>query len=1393
MTTRSERTQKTAASVETPQRRLTLGLFLDNLTGKYQNTLLQGLDDLARECDFNLLCFVGGGVWPSGQPANPNNVLYELLDKESLDGLVIPAGSVGTAVDPHDMQIFCERFRPLPQASIAMALEGIPSVLLDNYSAMRASVQHLVAGHGYRRLAFFHKQEGHPENDARYQAYVDVLTEHGIPVDPQLIVPGAYYNTPEAGVRLLFDERQLRPRLDVEALVVIDDGTALMVLNALQARGIRVPDDVALVGFDDIEDSRYVTPPLTTVRQPLQMQARRAAELVLAQLRGEAVDPQVLLPAELVVRRSCGCLEATILQARVEASGYTPADAVLPFEAALLTRREAILTDIARDVSGRGDGDPIYQQIVRQAGWLIDAFVTALKAGEAGSPSEIFLWVLDEILRQAMQEQRDVMAWQDGISTLRRYALSCAGVGTLCLQIENLLQQARVMVGAAAQQAQAFQRLQAGRRDQTLREIGQNLITATHIEALLDVLSYELPRLEIPAAYISLYVNRQAPEAGSRLLFAYDRLREFEDRSGQRFSSYRLAPESLFPPDRRYSMIVFPLNVPGMQLGRVVFELGPLDGTIYTSLVGQISNALQGVFLTQQIANRAVQLQTAAEVARVASGVLDPDALIQQVVTLVRERFNLYYVGLFLVEPDPENPEVKWAVLRAGTGEAGAQMVAQGHRLLVGGTSMIGWCIANRQARIALDVDREVVRQPHPLLPDTRSELALPLISRGEIIGALTIQSAEEAAFSQEDITVLQAMADQLANAIQNARLYEALELEQYLMRTMMDNIPDHIYFKDRDSRFIRVSRSQSNRFGLRDPAEAIGKTDFDFFTEDHARPAFEDEQRIIRTGEPIIELEERETWADRPDTWVSTTKMPMRDRDGNIIGTFGISRDITARKMVELQLAAERNLLRTLIDSLPDFVYIKDRQSRFLINNIAHLRVMGAQTQEEVVGKTDFDVFPYEMAILYYTDEQRLMETGEPLIEHEEPSVNQSTGKEIWVSTTKIPLRDAEGQVIGLVGITRDITERRRTENLLRRRNLQLQTVAEVARTAGGVLDLETLMQQTVELLRAQLDLYYVGLFLVDVATPPAEFAGGGRRRWAVLRAGTGEAGAQMLARGHRLEVGGTSMIGQCVATGKARIALDVGTEAVRFDNPLLPNTRSELALPLISRGEIIGALTIQSTEPAAFSEEDIAVLQALADQLANAIANIRLFEQSQRALHDLEMIQRRYLHEAWSAYREVAPVADYEVARPGVPSLPSDAILPEVRAVAAEQRPVALTRADMQGKAYAALVAPITQRNEIIGALGIHDEDGGREWTEDEIALVETIAERMGIVAETLRLLEETQRTAGRERLTRQITDQIRSALSVDEAIQRALKQLGDALNAEMLARLKTDEFSV
>jgi PAS domain S-box-containing protein len=206
-----------------------------------------------------------------------------------------------------------------------------------------------------------------------------------------------------------------------------------------------------------------------------------------------------------------------------------------------------------------------------------------------------------------------------------------------------------------------------------------------------------------------------------------------------------------------------------------------------------------------------------------------------------------------------------------------------------------------------------------------------------------------------------------------------------------------------------------------------VGKSDFDFFTEAHARQAYEDEQEIMRTGQSISK-EERETWADRPDTWVLTTKMPLRDPQGKIIGTFGVSTDITEKKRIETTLEAERYMLSTLIDNLPDRVFVKDAESHILVNNIAHRRVLRATTQEEVVGKTDFDFFPQELAALYYADEQEIIHSGTTLVNREEPTV-EPDGEQKWLLTTKAPLRNPDGMITGIVGISHDITERKRIE----------------------------------------------------------------------------------------------------------------------------------------------------------------------------------------------------------------------------------------------------------------------------------------------------------------------------------------------------------------------------
>jgi len=252
-------------------------------------------------------------------------------------------------------------------------------------------------------------------------------------------------------------------------------------------------------------------------------------------------------------------------------------------------------------------------------------------------------------------------------------------------------------------------------------------------------------------------------------------------------------------------------------------------------------------------------------------------------------------------------------------------------------------------------------------------------------------------------------------------------------LQALLDHIPDRIYFKDRKSRFVGVSRALAEFFGLDDPADAIGKTDFDFFTPEHARPAFEDEQRIVQTGEGVIGKIERETLADGRSGWASTTKMPLIDIDGRVIGTFGISRDITELRETEQALAAERRLLRSVIDQLPEFIYVKDPAGRYVLSNLAHARFLGVESPEAILGRTAHDFFPDEIANRYHADDLAVLASGETLREHEEVTRRPDTGAYGWVSMSKAVLRDSDKQTVGLVCVARDITERKLGEEQLR------------------------------------------------------------------------------------------------------------------------------------------------------------------------------------------------------------------------------------------------------------------------------------------------------------------------------------------------------------------------
>jgi PAS domain S-box-containing protein len=284
---------------------------------------------------------------------------------------------------------------------------------------------------------------------------------------------------------------------------------------------------------------------------------------------------------------------------------------------------------------------------------------------------------------------------------------------------------------------------------------------------------------------------------------------------------------------------------------------------------------------------------------------------------------------------------------------------------------------------------------------------------------ALVTLLALVAAWYGGEAIVLRQTNDELEQRVQERT--RELAHEQFLLRTLLDNVPDSIYFKDSKGRFLRSSSAQAKRFGLSDPGQAIGKTDFDFFAKAHAEEAFADEQQIIQTGQPLIGMEESSPLTDGTERWVSTSKLPLRDKEGNIVGTFGISREITDRKRAEQALAKEHSVLHTLIDNLPDLVFIKDLKGRYVFDNAAHRAFLGVSTVEEVTGKTVFDFYPRELAAPLHADDEAVLAAGAPVL-HREEDLTDRKGRKTRAVTSKIPYRDAEHMVVGLVCISRPL-----------------------------------------------------------------------------------------------------------------------------------------------------------------------------------------------------------------------------------------------------------------------------------------------------------------------------------------------------------------------------------
>jgi len=566
--------------------RPTLGLFVDWLEDDYQTAVLCGVADAARQQDANVLCFAGGGLKSPDRSGYRRNRTFDLATAENIDALIVVAGALGNHVGPEGVSEFLRQFAGIPTVSIALPLPGMPGVLVDNARGMHDAIEHLIMQHGYRRIAFVRGPEANAEAERRFRVYREVLATHGLDYDPALVGVGDFHR--HSGMVAVHQLLGLgRQRID--AIVAASDYMALGVMDGLEAVGYRVPADIAVVGFDDIDEARFASPALTTVRQPLYEQGLQAANIACAMLRGVHVEGHVTLHTELVARRSCGCFSQAPSPSIPAPAGGVPQ----VLEQAVARRRERILSDMNQALRGLARS--------LTADWhvrLLEEFMNELE----GRKGVGFLAALEEGLRQVTQKGSDGSVWQDVISALRRQLLPCFTDLAVQARAEDLWQQARLMIASVVERIQAQQRLEAERWVKILSETNERVITTFDVVSLAGALADQLPRLGIQSCYLALYENGDGIDGNAKLILAHDNRRKLaSDWVGQVFLAKRLVPEGLVIADGRSVHIVEPLFFKEHSLGFVILEMGPRQGVIYEALRDQLSAALKGALLVQEV------------------------------------------------------------------------------------------------------------------------------------------------------------------------------------------------------------------------------------------------------------------------------------------------------------------------------------------------------------------------------------------------------------------------------------------------------------------------------------------------------------------------------------------------------------------------------------------------------------------------------------------------------------------------------------------------------------------------------------------------------------------------------------------------------------------------
>ena len=810
------------SAIRPSSERKTIGVFASQVGRAWGAEFMAGITNAAEANNVNLVHFIGGKLFSltgAGED-KPSFGLYDLAKPDQFDGLLLTT-DIAYGTRAHDLETFTRSYGALPIVTQSVEIPGASMFVPDNTEGMRAIVRHLIEEHGYKRIAFVCGVEGHIDAEQRFQAYKDELQAHDLRFDENLVVSGDY--TPESGrsaVFTLLDERKLR----FQAVVAANDRMAFGALEALQERGVRVPDDVAVTGFDDLREAQSTGVPLTTVRQSFYTAGKHALEALLKRIDGETVPPVTITPTQLLVRWSCGCLPENVRQAAV-----APRDVAKT--ARLENKREAALRALLNS-AGVTDQDPALLQFRDAFGRAWDGFLLALNDR---ATSDEFLKTINAMIELMQKHGLAPAVWHNVISMMRKYALGGINSHTAMLKAENIFQQMRLLAGELSQRAQAYRRLVLEQQENILQGFSTSMAPAMSLNEIGAAISEHFPAMGIGRWYVMFYSDVTAPQSISApppesysLLFQYEGAKFEIPNKRASIGTGQLVPRGKTPQDHRYTAVVMPLSLAKNRFGFMWVEMGPQDWEIYVRIRNLVSSALLRTMLVQQkeraqheverlleeARERAAELAVAKEWAertagenaklysseqmrreaaealakssRLLSTLATVGEVPQQIVVQLSQVVKNERSALFL---EDVNGVPRLLAHQGLPADAPAKELSY----KVNGTNIYHIIAKQSEPMLIGDVHNLKGWGQSEWLPGDRSWLGVPLYSKNKVTGMLTLSRKEPAAFNSDDVLLATTFALQASIALENARLYDELTRFNQMMERMVEQRVDEL------------------------------------------------------------------------------------------------------------------------------------------------------------------------------------------------------------------------------------------------------------------------------------------------------------------------------------------------------------------------------------------------------------------------------------------------------------------------------------------------------------------------------------------------------------------------------------------------------------------------